>query len=434
MMNGPWFIYDHYLTVKEWCPNFHPQSDTISKVAVWVRISGLPIEYYDARVLTAIGNTIGRTIKVDKNTLMQERGKYARLCVEVDLTTSLLAMFTLKERKYNVEYEGLHLLCTNCGKFGHYKEGCPEKVREGEKVTGGEQAGNGAVAGKLGLAGSGSDGPWVVVQKQKRSRKTLAAEGGNKRSSGKTNNTPHLQGSHFDSLREETLEIEDESINLGGGKRQPGVEEQVECGTNGRDKNQEGVQKGLIINNENNVKGLKNASGVSMTQPTGSVASQERIGKNSRLSTRGTGSFKGKSTGKTHVSTQTKTSIISELLEKKKMEKLFAAQFKKVTINGDKQGNNEKSQESKSATLIENDDVSKEEAGLNLSLHGVNKPNGTRPPDIQTTPLDSSFVSNSNEIDTTPEGDEFLDAHDQGIAGVSDSEMELVGETPDLRQ
>jgi hypothetical protein len=51
LMDGPWFIYDHYLTVKEWSPNFHPASDTIEKVAVWVRISGLPIEYYDSKVL-----------------------------------------------------------------------------------------------------------------------------------------------------------------------------------------------------------------------------------------------------------------------------------------------------------------------------------------------------------------------------------------------
>jgi hypothetical protein len=84
LTNGPWFIYDHYLTVKEWSPNFHPQSDTIKKVAVWVRISGLPIEYYDSRVLKNIGNKIGSTVKVDKNTLMQEKGKYARLCVEVN--------------------------------------------------------------------------------------------------------------------------------------------------------------------------------------------------------------------------------------------------------------------------------------------------------------------------------------------------------------
>jgi hypothetical protein len=36
LMDGPWFIYDHYLTVKEWSPNFHPASDTIKEVAVWM--------------------------------------------------------------------------------------------------------------------------------------------------------------------------------------------------------------------------------------------------------------------------------------------------------------------------------------------------------------------------------------------------------------
>jgi hypothetical protein len=96
MMDEPWFIYDHYLTVKERSPNFHSASDTIENVAVWVRISILPIEYYDAKVLKIIGDRIGKTVKMDKNTLKQERGKYARLCVTVDLTKPLLAMFSIK--------------------------------------------------------------------------------------------------------------------------------------------------------------------------------------------------------------------------------------------------------------------------------------------------------------------------------------------------
>jgi hypothetical protein len=112
LVDRPWFIYDHYLTVKEWSPNFHPASDTIKEVAVWLRISGLPIEYYDSKALHFIGNRIGKTVKVHKNTLAQERGKYARLCVQVNLTKPLLAMFTIKGRKYNIEYEGLHMLCT----------------------------------------------------------------------------------------------------------------------------------------------------------------------------------------------------------------------------------------------------------------------------------------------------------------------------------
>jgi hypothetical protein len=50
MTDGPWFIYDHYLTIREWStPNFHLSSDSIEKLAVLVRISGLPIEYYDLK-------------------------------------------------------------------------------------------------------------------------------------------------------------------------------------------------------------------------------------------------------------------------------------------------------------------------------------------------------------------------------------------------
>lgn len=49
-MEGPWLIYDHYLVVREWSPNFHPSSKAIEKVAVWVRFFGLPIEFYDDKV------------------------------------------------------------------------------------------------------------------------------------------------------------------------------------------------------------------------------------------------------------------------------------------------------------------------------------------------------------------------------------------------
>jgi len=137
LMEGPWMIYDHYLVVRAWSANFDPATATITKTAVWVRFSGLPIEYYDSKKLHFIGNPIGRSVKVDKNTLLQERGKYARLCVEVDLSKPLLAMFEFKGRHYKVEYEGLHLLCLNCGKFDHYLEGCTMKVKT-NVMSGGE--------------------------------------------------------------------------------------------------------------------------------------------------------------------------------------------------------------------------------------------------------------------------------------------------------
>lgn len=45
----------------------------MDNVAIWIRIVGLPIEYYDPEVLKFIGNRVGRATKVDKNTLQQER-------------------------------------------------------------------------------------------------------------------------------------------------------------------------------------------------------------------------------------------------------------------------------------------------------------------------------------------------------------------------
>jgi hypothetical protein len=191
--DGPWLIYDHYLIAREWTPNFHPSNAKIEKAAVWVRISGLPIEYYDAKVLHYIGNRIGQTVKVDKNTLLQERGKYARVCVEVDLNKPLLAMFELKDEIYKVEYEGLHMLCRTCGKFGHYVEGCPEKKNSCTASVSNEER-------RVVVAGEGmhlkdadmernSNGPWVVVQKPRRQRKAREEHGNGNTTAGAGRNT-----------------------------------------------------------------------------------------------------------------------------------------------------------------------------------------------------------------------------------------------------
>lgn len=69
-------------------------------------------------------------MKVHNNTLQQEPKKYARLCVELNLYKPQISMFTIKLRKYNVEYKDLHLLCVKCGNSGHYKEGFPNKIKK----------------------------------------------------------------------------------------------------------------------------------------------------------------------------------------------------------------------------------------------------------------------------------------------------------------
>ncbi|MCH94006.1 hypothetical protein A2U01_0014960, partial [Trifolium medium] len=173
---GPWMILGHCLVVQRWHPEFFPREDELKRVAVWIRVPGLPIEYYDKNILWNIGNCIGRTVKIDSNTLkfkkgmeadfyVPERGKFARICVEVDLRKILRSKFVLNKRTYAVEYEGLNLVCFSCGRYGHRKEQC--MVKEGDTNKGKENAvtmaqekENNPVAQK-----SENFGPWMLVQR-----------------------------------------------------------------------------------------------------------------------------------------------------------------------------------------------------------------------------------------------------------------------------
>lgn len=75
----------------------------------------LPVEYYTSIWLEHAGDRIGRTVKVDRNTLMTSRGKFARVCVEVDLTKPLRAGYKIRGETHPLRYEGLHDLCFVCG-------------------------------------------------------------------------------------------------------------------------------------------------------------------------------------------------------------------------------------------------------------------------------------------------------------------------------
>ncbi|XP_029153388.1 uncharacterized protein [Arachis hypogaea] len=121
---GPWMLFDHYLTIRRWTPDFNPFGVSINKIVAWVRLPDLPIEYYDKRFLGTVGDQIGKTLKVDMNTANQSRGKFARLCVEIDLNKPLDAKYLVNGQNYFIEYEGLHMVCFNCGKFGHVNKGC----------------------------------------------------------------------------------------------------------------------------------------------------------------------------------------------------------------------------------------------------------------------------------------------------------------------
>ncbi|CAN1128820.1 hypothetical protein LINPERHAP2_LOCUS4872, partial [Linum perenne] len=124
LFGGPWMINDHYVVIQEWRPHFRPEETFLSTLRVWVRLPGIPFEYFDRTILQLIGDKIGKTVRIDHTTLEGSRGNFARICVEVDLCKPLMSKYRLRRRVRRIEYEGLHTICFNCGCYGHKDESC----------------------------------------------------------------------------------------------------------------------------------------------------------------------------------------------------------------------------------------------------------------------------------------------------------------------
>jgi hypothetical protein len=194
---GPWMLFDHYLAVARWSPEFASPHAKVEKTLVWIRFPGLNLLYYDESVLLGLASVVGTPVKVDTNTLTVERGRFARICVEIDLTLPVVGKVNVNGHWYNVQYEGLHIICGSCGCYGHHTRDCksnnnknseqppqPASTVEqaggraetgaGKKVTAPDIMNHGNIAEKsVDVSGIINEvhGDWLVVQRKKKNKK-----------------------------------------------------------------------------------------------------------------------------------------------------------------------------------------------------------------------------------------------------------------------
>ncbi|CAN1262539.1 hypothetical protein LINPERPRIM_LOCUS11313 [Linum perenne] len=71
-----------------------------------------------------IGNHIGQTVCMDLATSEGAQARYARVCVEVDLSKPLLGKYMIGDRTFYVEYECLENIFYTCGMYGYKLDGC----------------------------------------------------------------------------------------------------------------------------------------------------------------------------------------------------------------------------------------------------------------------------------------------------------------------
>lgn len=82
------------------------------------------MEFIHEDALTRIGNMLGKTVKIDATTMAATKGRSAGVCIELDLTKLLVSMVSLMEFAQAIEYERLHQISFDCGKYGYRFDNC----------------------------------------------------------------------------------------------------------------------------------------------------------------------------------------------------------------------------------------------------------------------------------------------------------------------
>ncbi|CAL2231442.1 unnamed protein product [Prunus armeniaca] len=204
--------------MQKWIPGFCPATAHITRMAAWIRVAAIQLECFDVWSLKRIGNLVGKLLKIDSLTTSQNRGKFARLCVELDLTKPLEAFVQINQHWYNIEYEGLLEICYMCGKYGQKREVCPLRAEVQYEKTPEMPIKEGSVdmntdsgdeVNKLKDWDSGLRGPWMNVQ-PRRKYKTNFKDGGGKNAGGTS------KGSRFDALRQVGEDFGRDVNGLGG--------------------------------------------------------------------------------------------------------------------------------------------------------------------------------------------------------------------------
>ncbi|KAL9233004.1 hypothetical protein vseg_008050 [Gypsophila vaccaria] len=144
IQGNSWNVNGFPLIFKKWAPNISSQLDDITTVPVWVLFPGLDPYFWSPKALSKLASQIGKPICADDHTTNKTRVAFARVQIEVDVSSQLPRAITFKSPfgdtlTQRVDYEWVPYYCSVCKKLGHQDKVCKKRkpaVTYRVKVTG----------------------------------------------------------------------------------------------------------------------------------------------------------------------------------------------------------------------------------------------------------------------------------------------------------
>lgn len=102
----------------QWRPNFKQE-----KMFIWAQFIDLLVEYFNTDAFFKLAKAIGRPVKMDIQTSKITGGRFARVCIEIDIKNPLppFIMIINTNRRCGMNYVNF---CNKCGIIGHLPIQC----------------------------------------------------------------------------------------------------------------------------------------------------------------------------------------------------------------------------------------------------------------------------------------------------------------------
>jgi hypothetical protein len=126
------------LMLKRWHTAFDPTIEYVSHRHIWVLLPDLPLNLWNRTALKAIGNLLGRFLKVDEACRLSSDKRLAQILVELDLHVGLMKVIEFEwcglVLEQRLDYLGLPFQCTLCHRTRHLRKdffgSCEPSVEE----------------------------------------------------------------------------------------------------------------------------------------------------------------------------------------------------------------------------------------------------------------------------------------------------------------
>ncbi|GAV92752.1 DUF4283 domain-containing protein, partial [Cephalotus follicularis] len=86
--NGPWDVWGHHLVIRRWSRDMPLVLEECKAIPVWVKLSRVPVQYWTKLGLSYIASVIGKPLYMDVNTTKRQSLSFARICIEMDASSS----------------------------------------------------------------------------------------------------------------------------------------------------------------------------------------------------------------------------------------------------------------------------------------------------------------------------------------------------------